>query len=105
MSAFHSSLSHQIKGTWMTLTKYDRLLLDDLKKSQKNPQRLIILDGLYFTVGIVGFIVIATVYHQARLPIFGAALCGGLIGVTFEKVYVRKIMSLAFKLYQIYLNE
>lgn len=89
----------------MALNKYERLLLEDLKNNQKIPSRFLILDGLYFIVGLVGFILIGTFYPQNFTAIFGAALCGGLIGVTFEKVYVRKIMSLVFKLYQIYLNE
>ncbi len=89
----------------MTLNKYERLLLEDLKKSQKIPSRLLLLNGLYFTVGLVGFILIGTFNPENLTAIFGAALCGGLLGVTFEKVYVRKIMSLAFKLYQIYLHE
>jgi hypothetical protein len=88
----------------MKLTKYEILLLEDLKRSQKKQQRSLILSGLYFTIGIVGFVVIATVHNHIFLPIFGAVLSGGLIGVTFEKFYARKIMLLAFKLYHIYLN-
>lgn len=84
----------------MGITHYEKLILEDLKRNRATIHKRQVLDLITALTGLVGLLFVVFIYPQVRLIIIIAGLCGGLIGVSIERLYNKKISTLAIKLYE-----
>ena len=86
----------------MHITKYEQLLLEDLKRSRGTKKRKLVLDVTVALTGLTGFLILIIVYSNFQLITIISGLCGGLLGASIERLYTKKISTLAMKLYKLY---
>lgn len=83
------------------LSRHEKAILKDLESVQQSKKRKFFIDVSCWFISVIGFFIILGINFQNSLSIFGAALCGGIIGSRIEKMYFRKILALTVKLYHL----
>ncbi|KAF3884700.1 MULTISPECIES: hypothetical protein [Nostocales] len=82
------------------ITKHERVLLEELQSTRGSKSKRFVIDGIALITSFSGLIFLFFLHHQSYLILLASALCGGMIGVSIEKMYSRQIMSVALKLYK-----
>lgn len=89
----------------MKLTKHETTLLNELESTRGSKSKRLVIDMIVIIVGLGGLSLLLFLYYQKSLILLVSALCGGMIGLSIEKMYAQKIFFIALKLYKIKLDE